>query len=149
MLAQYGSSTVPAGMESSFLIILVVALLVGLAIGVLLVWLLYDACSRIPAQYRQLEPWHAWLLLIPLWGLIWNFFVYARLSRSMGAALAAQGTPAADDCGAQLGQTYSICCILSLIPFIGGIAGVVALVVWIMYLVKITGLKKRLAPGMG
>lgn len=149
MFAQYGSSAVPAGMETTVLLIILVAVVIGVAIAVLLVWLLYDACKRIPAQYRELEPWQVWLLLIPVWSLIWNFVVYPRLSRSMQAALAAQGTPAADDCGAQLGLYYAICCVVALVPIVGGIAGLAGLVIWIMYLVKISGLKKGLPPAMG
>ncbi len=135
--------------ETVLLIILAVVggiLLVMLAIQALVCWLLYDAWKRIPPPYLEGEPWHAWLLMVPLLGLIMGFFVHPRIARSYRNYLAAWNIHDAGDCGEQIGQAYAICAACSVIPYLGSLAAMAGFVLIIVFLVKITGLKKRLVP---
>ena len=129
-----------AGMLLVFLIVFVVAL----AIAILLLYLVYSCYQRIPPQHRQMEPWQVWLLLIPLFNLIWNFFVYPKLAKSFQSYFAEQGRTDVGDCGEQLGLWYAICAALCAIPCVNYIAGPAALVLWIIFIVKAMGLKGQI-----
>jgi hypothetical protein len=149
--------------ERNIMLTAIVALIVGMlvmlavcvAISVVICYLVYTLFNAVPPQHRQMEPMLVWLLLIPLFNVVWNFFVFPKLSKSYELALQAQGDTSAGDCNAALGMGYSVCCavvfalsILRIhIPCVSSLIGVAALVLFIMYMVKMFGLKKRLASG--
>jgi hypothetical protein len=115
-----------------------------LAINAVICFLLWGCFKRIPQQYRAMEPNMVWLLMIPCFGLVWNFFVFPRLSQSYQQYFAAQGRTDVGDCGKQIGLGLAICAALSIIPFVNYCTGVVALVLLIIYLVKVLGLKGQI-----
>ncbi len=51
-------------------IFLILFILLGVAINVFIAFSLWDTISRTPKQYRAIEPYFAWLTLIPLAGFI-------------------------------------------------------------------------------
>ena len=65
-----------------FMIVMLLAL-VTIAIHVLICWLISSALSAVPEEHREMEPGLVWLLLIPCFSIIWNFFVFPKVSRSM------------------------------------------------------------------
>jgi hypothetical protein len=125
----------------------IVGLVIGLGIMILLILALTSCFKRIPQQYRLMEPGMVWLLLIPCFPLIWNFFVYPRLSKSFQNYFNAQGRTDVGDCGQQIGLWYSICAAVSIIPLVNYCAGPVALVLLIIYIVKALGLKGQIPEG--
>lgn len=138
--------------------------LVHFAIKFFICWLLSDALKHLPPAYRQQQPEMVWLLLIPLFNLVWNFFVYPKIADSYKAYFAAQAggavptpmpgalpnlnyqTSPGDDCGRGIGLAYSICAAIAVIPYVGACTGIAALVLLIIFLVKISGLKNQLPP---
>src|SRR5436305_313793 len=70
---------------AAFVTAFLIAMLVGIAINVVICFLLYNAQNAIPPQFRKIEPGMIWLLLIPLFNLVWNFFVYLRIPESYQA----------------------------------------------------------------
>jgi hypothetical protein len=110
---------------------------VGLVIWILIFWFLSSALSVVPQQYRDMEPVMVWLLLIPLFNIIWMFFVTARISSSYQRYFAAQGITTHGDCGAAIGLWFCICMLIPCVNF-------VALILGIIYLVKVAGMKKAL-----
>lgn len=119
-------------------------LLVSLVIQVVVAYLLSSALVALPEHYRQQEPNLVWLLLIPLFNLVWNFFVYPKVSASYRAYFEAQGATNVGDAGRGVGLAFCICVIVATIPTpISSIAGLAALVLLIIYLVQIHGLKQR------
>ncbi|MEI8195843.1 MAG: hypothetical protein WCI73_08045 [Phycisphaerae bacterium] len=156
---------IAGGLPFVVLGILCVACLVGLAIQIFICWLLSDSLKRLPPEYRQQQPEMVWLLLIPLFGLVWNFFVYPKIADSYKAYFTAQASGAlpmaapggipnlnyqnantGDDCGRGIGLAYCICAAISWVPYVGACTGLAALVLMIIFLVKITGLKNMLPP---
>ncbi len=119
-----------------------VGLVVGIAIAVVIALLVSGPLKRIPPEYREIEPGKVWLLLIPLFNLIWNFFVFPKVSRSFQKYFAAQGKAEHGDCGEKVGLWYAICGACCMIPCVNYIAGPAGLVLLIIYLVKIHGLKE-------
>lgn len=118
--------------------------LVMLAINIFVCFLLYKDYQRIPQQFRRLEPGLVWLLLIPCFSLIWNFFVFPRLGESFKQYFDSAGQTDVGDAGTTLGWAYAICSACTLIPYAGIVAGLAALVILILFLVKANELKNRI-----
>ncbi len=117
-----------------------------LVVAVILCALLHVLYKTVPAEYRQLAPGLVWLLVIPLFNLIWNFWVFPRLSRSYQIWFEAKGDTTKGTCNSGLAWAYSIvaaCTILVFIPCLGVLIGVASLVLLIIYLVQMFGLKSQ------
>lgn len=128
--------------------VLVTALLVGLgialAINILICALVYGCFKRIPLEHRKMEPGLVWLLLVPLVPLVWNFFVFLRLPESFASYFRSVGRTDVGDCGRGLGLWYAICAVAAIVPCVNYAAGPAALVLLIIFLVKVMGLKKQI-----
>ncbi len=124
------------------------ALLVFLGIRITILYLLYKDLEAVPAEFRRLEPSLVWLLLIPCFSLVWNFFVYTRVARSYQDCFNERNRWDVGDCGAGLGIAYSICVILVSIPCLNYVTvwfcGPALIVLIIIYLVKLHGLKQEI-----
>ncbi len=136
---------------AAFLMIFLIGMLIAIAIAIVILLLLYGCLAKVPAEYREMEPGLVWLMLIPLFNLVWGFFVFTRIPKSYQKYFAAQGRTEFGDCGEQVGLWYAICVVSSFvgsfIPVLGGIialvAGIAGLVLLIIFLVKVLGLKSQ------
>jgi hypothetical protein len=117
------------------------ACMVPLVVEAVVAALLSSALRRLPPRYRQMDPGLIWLLMIPLFGIGWNFFVVLKVSRSYRDYFAERGRSETGDCGEALGLAYSVCAACSLVPYLGCVTAVAALVLLVLYLVKMNTLK--------
>ena len=122
-------------------------LLITLIIHIFVCWLLYGTFERIPQRFRAMDSGLVWLLLVPCFSVVWNFFVYPKISRSFKAYFDSVNDTTVGDCGQQLGLFYAIAAACALIPCVNYVAGPAALVLLIVYLVKANELKQRIPPG--
>ena len=132
--------------------------LIYLAIAIVICWLIYSVQVQVPPEHRKIAPGLIWLLIIPFFNVIWNFFVFLQVPDSLKSYFDAQGRTDVGDCGRTLGLWSAV---LIAVGFLGGfvpIVGCVASFVWlaglvllILFLVKILGLKGQIgrAAGMG
>ncbi len=129
-------------------IALLALFLVMLAVQIFICYLLQTCYNRVPEDFRQLSPGLVWLLLIPIFGLVWNFFVFLKLANSYKAYFTSVAKPHMGDCGRALGLAYCICACLSIIPLLGYLTGIAALILLIILMVKMVGLRNQipLAP---
>ncbi len=125
--------------------VVAIALLVMLAINAVVCWLASNALARIPAEHRKMEPGMVWLLMIPCFPLVWNFFVFQRIPESFASYFASVGRTDVGDCGKQMGLWYAICTAASAVPLVNYIAGPASLVLLIISLVKFNELKGKIA----
>ena len=132
---------------AAILIALGITLAISLAINLLVCWLLYRANEALPAQHRKTESWQAFLLLIPLFNLVWNFILLARVSGGFQSYFASKNDTSVGDCGAAIGLWYSISILVCFVPIVSCFAGPAGLVLLILYLVKVTGLRTRVLAG--
>lgn len=132
---------------AAMLIVVGISLAISLAINLFVCWLVYRANEALPVQHRRIESWQAFLLLIPLWNLIWNFILFARVSGGMQSFFQSKNDTTAGDCGAAIGLWYSICVLVCFVPIASCIAAPAAIVLLIIYLVKISGLRTRVLAG--
>lgn len=117
---------------------------VGLILDLIVCFFLYKIFQRVPTQFRVMEPGLVWLLIIPCFNLVWNFFVFIRLSRSLKRYFNSVGNQTVGDCGEGLGLGYSICEVARLIPCVGILVWIAALVLVILYLMKVNQLSEQI-----
>ena len=128
-------------LAGGFLMVILIIVVVVFAIMIFIYWLLYSALAAVPQQYREMEPGMVFLMLIPCFNLIWVFFVGARIPRSFQNYFEAHERYDHGDCGAQIGLWWGICTVCQIIPLVNYIAGPAALVLLIVFLVKISSMK--------
>ena len=97
-----------------------------------------------PASFRKSEPGLVWLLLIPIFNLVWNFFVFPWIADSYAAYFQSIGRTDVGDAGRGIGLAFAICAACAIVPCINLLAGPAALVLLIIFLVKIYGLKGQI-----
>ncbi|UCD76532.1 MAG: hypothetical protein JSV91_06325 [Phycisphaerales bacterium] len=140
----------PGGAEW-ILLVFVVLLSFNLVVAIVICALLHGCFSRIPPQHCRMTPGLVWLLLIPLFSCAWNFLVFLRLPESYQSYFAANGRIDVGDCGRSLGLSYAV---LSAVAVVGGcipivscvtgLAELAALVVLILFLVRVLTLKGQI-----
>lgn len=126
---------------------LIFALLIGaLAIAVVVFYILtmQKALKLAGDRHRKMEPGMVWLMLIPLFNLVWHFFVVKNVSESI-KSWAAENGQSVDDAGYTIGLVACIANCCGIIPFVNFLAGPVALVCFIIWWVKIAGFNKLMS----
>lgn len=127
--------------STEFILLLVIPFALFLIPFIFYLFSLQATLSTISIKNRKMPPSNVWLLLIPVFGLVWHFFVVKDLASSI--------SDEAVDKNIRLHEPrpgYNIglaMCILNCLIFIPGVS-IAALVLWIMYWVKIAGYKNQL-----
>ncbi len=123
-----------------------------LAINVAVCLFLSSCFKRVPEEHRKLKPGLVWLLMIPCFSIVWNFFVYPALAASYTAAFESQGDNPHGDCGRTLSLVYCILVAVSFVliwlPCVGPMSCILspaALIIWILILVKAGSLKSQIS----
>jgi hypothetical protein len=99
---------------------------------------LQNALNKCAPASRAMDPGMVWLLLIPVFNLIWNFFVVMNIAKSLASEYARRGIPSPEPLpGQPIGLAMSICACCCIIPVLGMLAGLANLVLWVVYWVKI------------
>ena len=104
--------------------------------------LAYFALDRIPPEDRKRDPALALLLLIPVFSLIWAFFIYPSISSSLESYFARRGDRSVGDCGRSVAIVFCIC---TLIPFVH-IIGLVCMIIFFVKVFTLTGRIERTPP---
>ena len=139
-------AAVIAGLLMFILTTLLITLAISFAILIVICALLHSALARVPPEHRAMEPGLVWLLLIPFFSIIWNFFVFLQIPESYKSYFTAQGRTDVGDCGRGVGLWYAICGAMSIVPCVNYLAAPAALVLLIIFLVKVLGLKGQISP---
>jgi len=106
---------------------------------------LQNALTKCPPGSRTMEPGMVWLLLIPIFHLIWQFFVVMALGKSLGNEFRRRGIPCLEPLpGQSIGMAMCICGCCAIIPIINLLAAPAALVLWIIYWMKIAEFSRAL-----
>ena len=121
--------------------IIAFAIIIGLIVLILMIWLvygtLYKVLKRVPPAHRLMTPGHVFLSLIPLFGMVWIFFVVSRTSNSLLSYFRAAGRTDVGDCGRSVGLAWPILSVCGIIPILGALASIGALVCMIIFVVKV------------
>jgi len=125
-----------AGIAASIMTVVSIVFAILLVPKIFYLLTLQKALNRCSPECRAMNPGMVWLMLIPLFHIVWQFFVVLNMAKSLDAEFQKRGI--AED--RSPGQT------IGLIMCIGNlICGPVGLVCWIVYWVKIAGYSSKLA----
>jgi len=106
---------------------------------------LQKALARCAPANRTMEPGLVWLTMIPLFNLIWNFFVVSALSKSLGNEFRARQIQTDAEPGRSIGLAFAILFACAIVPLLGILATLAGFVLWIIYWVKISEYSSKLA----
>ncbi|MCC6288214.1 MAG: hypothetical protein IT249_10050 [Chitinophagaceae bacterium] len=91
---------------------------------------------------RLMQPGHVWLLLIPVFNIIWIFITVARIADSIKNECSRLSIPTTESRPTYgIGLVMSILWICGFIPVIGMIASLAGVICWIIYWVKVNDYK--------
>jgi len=133
-----------AGMAGLF-----VGMLIGLAI--ILVPLIFylltlqKTLNRCAPENRAMAPGLVWLMFIPMFNIIWHFFIVINVAKSLGAEFQKRGITEEPQPGKTIGLIMCILAACGIVPILGILCSLGALVCWILYWVKIAGFSSKLA----
>jgi hypothetical protein len=113
-------------------------------VGVFYILSLRRALLLCAPANRAANPDSAWLLLIPFFSIIWQFFFYPNISVSLEREFRQRGLPIEPDPARSLGLALAILHACSLIPLVKLFTGIASLVCWILYWSKISGYARQL-----
>lgn len=132
-----------------FFIFIIFAISIGIAVLYLLT--LQNVMKAVTPENQLVPPTNVWLMLIPLFNLIYPFILYPKIADSIKQDLAARGVDDSSDCGRSLGITMPILGLVGMVPVIGGLAGLANLIIWIIFWSKMSTYKTTLlnAPKAG
>jgi uncharacterized membrane protein len=133
------------------------ASVVGIVVHVFFLLTLQKALFRVSPWNRLLEPALVWLAFIPIFNIVWNFYLATRIPDSLRNEFRERGRDDGSDYGKSVGLAYAIL-VLVLAPLniirqfsriegmtcISGPILLAGLVVFIIFWVKIAGYSGRL-----
>jgi len=109
---------------------------------------LQRALAQCSQESRTMDPGSVWLLLIPLFNIVWQFLVVVNISKSLRNEFVRRNLAAAEmEPGKAIGLAMCILEVCGIIPILRIVASVAAVVCWIIYWVKISGYSKKLLKG--
>jgi ABC-type Fe3+ transport system permease subunit len=105
---------------------------------------LQKALDRCSFESRTTTPGSVWLLLIPLFNLVWQFIIVTKISESLHNEFTKRNIQEDPQPGKSIGITFCVLAVCSIIPVIGIITSIAAFICWIIYWVKISGYSNKL-----
>jgi hypothetical protein len=91
-----------------------------------------------------MEPGNVWLMLIPLFNVVWVFMVVNAIANSTKAQLEQYGVYSSDKPTYSIGLAWAICSLCNWLPVLGIFAGLASLVLFIVYWIKVSEVRKQL-----
>ena len=141
---------------TEILLILIIVLAIFLVPMILFLLTQQNILKAIRPDNRRIQPGEVWLQLIPLFNIVWQFIVVSRISESIrneinGRAadsfLGAANPIFANDVEPRptysIGLAYCILGLCGIIPLLGWLASLAALVCWIIYWTQIAAYKNK------
>jgi hypothetical protein len=137
--------------------ILCMILIIGIAIAICYLLTLQKALSRVAPWNRLMEPGLVWLSLIPIFNLIWSFFIATRVPDSLRNEFRSRDLDDGSDYGKGIGLANAIIGVVSFalnmmsrlsrqpVVMITGPLGLISLILFIIFWVRIAGYSKKLA----
>ena len=122
-----------------------ISLVIGLIVAIFYLLTLQKALNRCAPENRAMAPGLVWLMLIPLFNLVWHFFVVLNIAKSFDAEFQKRGMSEPAMPGKTIGLVMCILACCCWIPFLNLLTDLGYLVCWIIYWVQIAGYSKKLA----
>lgn len=143
-MSEHDSNALAAMLGGGCLIFVLIAAAIGIAIVIFYILSMQKALDLAGERHRKMNPAMVWLMLIPLFNLVWHFFVVKHVSDSIKSWAAEKGAKV-DDAGYTIGLIACIANCCGIIPGLNILAGPVGLVCFIIWWVKVAGFNKLMA----
>jgi hypothetical protein len=131
-------------MNSRALIEIILLLLFIIPLGFFLVTL-QNTLKIISPENRKMSPGSVWLILIPFFGMVWQFIMVRRIADSIGDECVKLNIDTKERAPTYtIGLIYCISSLIFLIPITKTIGALAALATWIMYWIKVNQYRKLL-----
>ena len=126
----------PGTFEIFFLLAVFIIILIP---GILFLLTLQKTMNVVSPQNRKMPPSNVWLMLIPIFNIVWQFIMVDKISESIMEECAHLNIATKERKPTyNAGLTWNICNLISFIPALGAIA---SLVTFILYWVKVNEFK--------
>jgi divalent metal cation (Fe/Co/Zn/Cd) transporter len=125
-------------------VMILIVLVIGLIPCIFYLLTLQNTLKAIAPENRKMEPGQVWLMLIPIFGNVWNFIVVNRMADSIQAQLNKAGVSVTSRPAHGVGIAMCVLFCTGWIPVVGGLGSVAGLICWIIYWVKISEFKKKI-----
>lgn len=137
------------GLDEGLIVLLVIIWLVlvigGLVTQILYLLTLQNTLNEVSPENRKMPPGQVWLMFIPLFNIGWQFVIVTNIADSLKAEFQKRNIAVEEERpGYSIGLTTCILICCCIIPFLGLLAALGAIVCWIIYWVKISGYKRML-----
>ena len=115
-----------------------------------------NTLKAIRHENRFMSPGEVWLQMIPLFGIVWQFIVVTKISKSIKKELASKDQFSfdsnpynhvdleSDRPTYQIGMAMCILMVCSIIPVLGVLCSLAGIVCWIVYWVKLSQYKNQI-----
>ncbi|WP_243303003.1 hypothetical protein [Geothrix oryzisoli] len=138
------SNALAAMLGGGCLIFVLLGAAIALAIAIFYILTMQKALDLAGERHQKMKPGMVWLMLIPLFNLVWHFFVVKNVSDSI-KSWAAENGKNVEDAGYTIGLIACIAQCCGLVPLVNMLAGPVALVCFIIWWVKVAGFNKLMS----
>ncbi|RKD92864.1 DUF4328 domain-containing protein [Mangrovibacterium diazotrophicum] len=134
------------GPQEIFVIIAILGVfLLGIIPFIFYLVTLQNTLYAVSTENRKMSPGSVWLLLIPVFNLVWHFIVVDRISESLRFEFAERNINSTESSpGRSIGLAFCILSCCAVIPIVNTLAAPAALVCWIIFWVKMHECKMKL-----
>jgi hypothetical protein len=148
LIAQAGGAATSGPSEEVILVCVLLSIgitvLVWFALRLLLLITLARALRECSPRNRRMEPGQVYLNLIPLFRYAWQFVTVQHVTQSLRDEFADRGLPRQGDYANGLGTAFAVTSVCGLVPYIGVLARIAALVLSIVYWLRIAAILRAL-----
>lgn len=131
--------------EEVFIALFMLIILAGaIVVAVFYLLNLQNLLKEITPGNRQVEPGNVWLMFIPLFNIIYPFILYPKITDSVKLEMESRGLNEPGDYGRGIGIAMPVLGLCGIIPFLGFLASIGNLVLFIIFWVKMAGYKTKL-----
>lgn len=131
--------------KEHFSTLFICALILGVLLYIAFLGLLQRTLNCVAKERRTISPWSIWALLIPVVNLIFQFLVVREIARSLRAEFNYRKSNIKEDRpGYDLGLLMCFANVLTPFCVYENSIGIIALIFWSAYWVKIAGFRRKL-----
>jgi hypothetical protein len=106
---------------------------------------LQGTLREISRENRRMQPEQVWLSLIPIFGIVWQYFIVSRVADSLYLEFRKRNIYIPEQKpGYNFGIAYCILITASIIPMLGLLALLGGGICWVLYWIKISEYRSRL-----
>ena len=120
-------------------VFIIIVLLLVLVVAILYLLNLQNLMKSIKEENREVPPGNVWLMLIPLFSIVYAFILYPKISASVKKELESRGMEG--DGSKNLGMALAVTGALGVVPVLNTIAGLANFVIFIIWWSKTAGYK--------